>query len=207
MLTAIGLSLDNLNSPVEMAVKSALMYSLATLVAVGVPLLLRRQKFDKNLLGFSRSPEWSDILLGPVGYIPYVILSLSLVWIVTMALPGFDVNEVQEIGFQTMTNQVGYSMAFFTLVVIAPIAEEILFRGYLYSKLKRYIGLIGAVLLTSLCFAVLHLQLNVGIDVFALSIMLCLLREFTGSIWAGILLHMTKNFIAFYFLFIAPMAL
>ncbi len=204
LLAVAGFPLSNLSSTVEVAVKTALMYVSAALIAIGIPLTLQRKKLNWSTLGLNRLPEWSDILLGPVAFIPYYILTLILMLIAVAVLPGFDVSQVQETGFQSLTNQTGYVMAFLTLVVMAPLAEEVLFRGYLYGRLKRYIGLIGAIVLTSLCFAVLHLQLNVGIDVFALSIVLCVLREFTGSIWAGVLLHMTKNFIAFYFLFIAP---
>jgi len=61
-----------------------------------------------------------------------------------------------------------------------------------------------AALVTSLVFAAVHGQWNVAIDTFALSLVLCALREVTGTIWAGILLHMFKNAIAFYVLFIYP---
>jgi membrane protease YdiL (CAAX protease family) len=48
------------------------------------------------------------------------------------------------------------------------------------------------------------LQWNVAADTFALSLVLCTLRQITGNIWAGVLLHMIKNGIAYYFLFINP---
>jgi membrane protease YdiL (CAAX protease family) len=95
-------------------------------------------------------------------------------------------------------------LAFVTLVVLAPIAEETLFRGYLYGKLKGHVPAIIAAIATSLLFGVAHMQWNVGIDVFILSLVLCGLRSLTGSIWSGILVHMIKNAIAFYFLFINP---
>ena len=93
-------------------------------------------------------------------------------------------------------------LAFITLVVIAPVAEEVLFRGYLYGKLKKYVPVWAAILITSALFGLIHGTWNVAVDTFALSIILCLLRESTGGIWASILLHMIKNGIAFYFLFI-----
>ena len=87
---------------------------------------------------------------------------------------------------------------------MAPISEDILFRGYLFGKLRKYAPLWLSVLLTSLLFVLVHFQLNVSIDVFALSIVLCLLRVYTKSLWASILLHALKNAIAYYFLFINP---
>jgi membrane protease YdiL (CAAX protease family) len=95
-------------------------------------------------------------------------------------------------------------LAFVTLVVVAPIAEEIIFRGYMYGKLKKFVPIWVAILATSLLFGAVHGAWNLAIDTFALSIVLCSLREFTGNIWASILLHMVKNGIAFYILFIYP---
>jgi len=54
-------------------------------------------------------------------------------------------------------------------------------------------------------FAVAHFSWNVGVDVFALSIVLCSLRIMTKTIWAPILVHMIKNGIAFFILFISPL--
>ena len=63
-----------------------------------------------------------------------------------------------------------------------------------------------AIILTSLLFAIMHRQWNVGLNVFALSVILCLFREITGTIYAGIIVHMLKNAIAFYLLYIVGMA-
>lgn len=63
-------------------------------------------------------------------------------------------------------------------------------------------GVFGSSLVVSMVFGILHGQWNVGVNVFALSLVMCLLREYTGSVWAGIVLHMTKNALAFYMLFV-----
>jgi membrane protease YdiL (CAAX protease family) len=93
------------------------------------------------------------------------------------------------------------------LIIVAPVAEEVLFRGYLYGKLRKSVPVWAAIGIVSVLFGSIHGQWNVAIDVFALSIVLCVLREITGSIWAGILLHMVKNGLAFYILFINPAVL
>ena len=95
-------------------------------------------------------------------------------------------------------------MAFLTLVVIAPVAEETIFRGYLLGKLRKFVPVWLAILATSVLFGAVHGAWNLAIDTFALSVVMSLLRQNTGSLWASILLHMTKNGIAFYILFINP---
>ena len=57
-------------------------------------------------------------------------------------------------------------------------------------------------LIVSILFGVLHGQWNVGVNVFALSLVLCGLREITGTIYAGMIVHILKNALAFYLLYL-----
>ncbi len=77
-------------------------------------------------------------------------------------------------------------------------------RGYLFGKLRRESGFWLSAVITSAVFGFVHLQWNVGVDVFALSLVLCFLREKTGAIWAGMILHMLKNSVAYVLLFLQP---
>ena len=61
-------------------------------------------------------------------------------------------------------------------------------------------SMIISALLVSVLFGVVHLQWNVGVTVFAMSLVLCGLREVTGTIYAGILMHMLKNGLAMWIL-------
>jgi membrane protease YdiL (CAAX protease family) len=78
-------------------------------------------------------------------------------------------------------------------VVVAPIAEEIIFRGYLYGVMRRYCGRIPALLFSSLLFAAIHGNLSALPGLFILAVTLCLLYERTGSLWANITLHAAFN--------------
>lgn len=203
-LRQLGVSFSGSNPAIVNAVLALAVYAITLCIVIGVPWALYRHGTGLRILGFQRLPTWLDIILGPLGIIPYFILSGLLLTAVTQLVPGFDGTQAQEVGFQHITKQYEYLLAFVTLVILAPLAEELLFRGYLYGKLRTVSGVVVATLVTSIVFGALHGQWNVGLDVFALSIVLCLLREKTGSIWAGVLLHATKNGIAFYFLFINP---
>lgn len=103
-----------------------------------------------------------------------------------------------------------FIMAFVVLVVLAPIVEELLYRGYLYSKLRNSFSIWLSIIVTSIAFGAAHLwvgpdlplQWAVAVDTFTLSLVMCATREYTGAIWVPIMMHMAKNGIAFYFLFI-----
>jgi len=93
-------------------------------------------------------------------------------------------------------------VAFILLVVIAPIAEEIVFRGFLYGKLRIAAPKWLAILIISFLFGLIHFQWNVGISVFAMSVVSCTLREITGTIYAGTLVHMINNGVAFFLVYV-----
>jgi membrane protease YdiL (CAAX protease family) len=184
---------------------AALIYLLAFAIAFGVPYLIGRRRVDLKTLGLTRLMSWTDIGLAPIGFIVYLIITAILLITAIRFIPGFPADQAQDIGFRGLTNQMGYFLAFTTLVIVAPIAEETLFRGYLYGKLRGSVPIWVAMIATSIVFGAVHGQWNVALDTFALSMVMCCLREITGSIWAGILLHMIKNTIAFYLLFISPL--
>lgn len=203
-LVDLGVPLAETNEAIFSAVIGAVVYVLTITLVIGLPWLVRGYRTSREDLGLATLPRWLDLLLAPAGFIVYLILSALLILLATQVLTFVDFDQVQETGFNQLSQQFEYVLAFLALVVVAPVAEEILFRGYLFGKLRKHVPLWIAILITSLLFALAHGAWNVGIDVFALSIVLCLLRVVSRSLWPSILLHMIKNGLAFYLLFINP---
>lgn len=193
-----------INESIINTVIAALVYVLTLVIVIGVPLKARGIKTSKAELGLTRWPSWTDIVFAPMGFLLYLIAAGILLAAVTAIFPGFDADEAQEVGFDGISHIYEYVLAFLTLVVVAPLAEEVLVRGYLYGKLRKVTSVVGAVVITSLLFSLMHFQWNVALNVLPLGIILALLRESTGSIWASVLLHMVKNGVAFYVLFVNP---
>lgn len=192
-----------LTTPYGLMVASALMYvcMLAILLGAGIKSPLLRT--NRSELAFRGLPTWVDVSLPFVAFVVYMGLTWLFATAIQAVVPGFDVQQPQDLGFSQLSTLNEYVIAFVALVVVAPLVEELIFRGYLYGRLKRFgVPVWGAILVTSLLFGLVHIQPNVIVDTFALSIVLCLLREMTGSIWAGVVLHSLKNFVAFYLLFI-----
>lgn len=79
--------------------------------------------------------------------------------------------------------------------VIAPVVEELVFRGFLYRAWERRWGWIPAMFMSSIAFAIYHpgfgWQLVAGI------LYVCVLRR-TGTLWAPILLHSLHNIVLWY---------
>ena len=175
------------------------------IMSAGNVFLVRRH-FTVQESGLSRPMSWRDIGLGVAGFILYALLSM-LVLTIARTVPGFNVEEAQQLGLTTLFGTERL-LGFLVLVILTPFFEELLFRGILFSKLRATgLGLWPTALLISGLFGVAHGQWNVGLDVFCLSMVACYLRETTGAIWAGMLVHMIKNMIAFYFMFVAMQGL
>ena len=83
-------------------------------------------------------------------------------------------------------------------VTLAPLMEELFFRGFLYPVLARRLGLTFAVFLTALGFAALHgaqLMFSWGpvLVIFLVGLVLTMVRAKTNSVAAGVLIHMAYN--------------
>ena len=198
---------DLLTTPVWMTITNAIIYALALFLIIWAPIkFFKKKPLSRKNLGLDDLPTWTDLGLAPVGFIVYLILASILVAIF-QKFPFFDADQAQELGYQMLNNGFDRIVAFFALCIIAPIAEELIFRGWLYAKLRtkipgKKLSLILSILLVSVLFGLLHGQWNVGVNVFAMSIVLCVLREITGTIYSGILLHILKNTVAFILVYI-----
>jgi hypothetical protein len=207
VLQGAGVPFDQVSDSLFQTVVGAVIYALTLLIVIGVPWLVKKVRTSKEELGMQRLPNLMDFVWVPSGAIVYLILTAIITTLAMSFLTFVDYDQVQDTGFTAMGAQSEYVLAFIMLVVIAPIAEELLFRGYLFGKLRKYAPLWISILITSVLFALVHFAWNVGLDVFALSVVLCLLRVVSGSLWPSIMLHMLKNGVAFYFLFINPTVL
>jgi len=88
----------------------------------------------------------------------------------------------------------------FLAVIVAPICEEFVFRGYIYATLKRFSCRVFATISSALFFAVVHGNLWSLFPLFIVAIGLTIIYEISGSLWAPILTHMLFNGITTFFL-------
>ncbi len=172
-------------------------------------LLLKRQKKTLGSIGLNKRPAIKQVGKWVIkGYAVYFVIFIAVISIVS--LTGLvDTDQAQQLGY---TNPAGYDLmwAFLSLVILPPIAEEIVFRGYLFSSLKKYITVPAAGIVVSVLFAVAHLEIGSGtplnyaaaLDTLVLSLVLVYVTQKSGSLWPAIGIHALKNLIAFMTLFV-----
>jgi hypothetical protein len=177
-------------------------YVYVAMVAIIAAVAWRRyRKLSLEQIGLARLPEWSDIGLSLAGVIVYMLAS-TIALTLASNIPGFSPDQAQNLGLGRLFGG-DVAIGFLVLVILTPLFEEVIFRGFLYGRLRNLqLPWWVASLIVSVLFGVAHMQWNVGVDVFFFSMVACLLREMTGSIWAGVLLHMVKNFLAFLVTFV-----
>ncbi|KMO38008.1 hypothetical protein VQ03_18320 [Methylobacterium tarhaniae] len=81
------------------------------------------------------------------------------------------------------------------LVVLAPLAEEMLFRGDLFGRLRRIASPSAAVAIATAVFVLCHAERGLlqPVSVLPLGVVLGVLRLWTGSLWPCIALHAASN--------------
>ena len=171
---------------------------------------IRRRGIKLNEIGLGRLPKSSDTGYALVSFGIYFVLLAIIMYCIGEYIPGINLEQEQQIGFESATGAAALGLVFISLVILPPIVEEIMIRGFLYSGLRHKLGRFVSAIVASAIFGVAHLQLGAGapplyvaaIDTFVLSMVLIALRERTGSLWAGILVHALKNGLAFTALFI-----
>jgi membrane protease YdiL (CAAX protease family) len=85
----------------------------------------------------------------------------------------------------------------FCVVVLSPLWEEFFFRGWLWTGLRRYWGVLPVMIATTLPWLLLHSfdGLLRPLYLLPMGVMLCLARQYCGGIRASIALHVLNNLI------------
>lgn len=80
--------------------------------------------------------------------------------------------------------------------VIAPVVEEIFFRGFVFAGLRPRYGWQKAAVISAVLFALLHFTLTAILPIFILGLIFAYLYQISESIWPPILMHMLTNALA-----------
>ena len=113
-------------------------YALALFVIIFVPWKVLKRKTTRDELGMRGLPTWTDVLLAPIGFIVTLFLGGALTYIMMAFLPEINWQQAQEVGYHGLYRASDFAAAFICLVVLAPLCEEIIFRGWLYGNIDHF---------------------------------------------------------------------
>lgn len=181
-----------------------LLFALASVLhylprTISQPILLRRGRLYPK----------QDILFAISAYVmalPLVAFANEIAnWILYLFYGPLELPDQLAVQFLKMTlgNPGYFFLATTTIVVLAPLIEETLFRGFLQSFLRKHLGARAAILIASLCFSMFHYSFAQGVSnlpiiasLFVLALFLGFLYERQGSLLASVSLHAIFNLIS-----------
>lgn len=167
----------------------ALISGLLTLFILWLVFLIRRKKIfqEVGLHKFNKRKVLPLILLGgATAFFVSCVLSL-------LPLP----ESLMESYMESSQGLLSGSLAVMILstVIVAPIVEEVVFRGLILSRLKKSMNVWVAIVISSLLFALMHGQLLWSTYTFFLGMLLVIIAERLNTIGASIILHMAFNLV------------
>lgn len=177
------------------AIRAGFLLLLAFHVAVAIAIVIAARWRGKH--------QWRDL----IGWSPFR-LGDKWVWLIMLAALIYSVSADSLIGhflphppaqLSIPSDRVVATALFALAVVFAPIAEEFLFRGWIYTALRAHWGLWPALLISSALFGFAHYEGThlYALAVFPIGLALGLIRERTGSIKVSIGYHAFNNLAAF----------
>jgi membrane protease YdiL (CAAX protease family) len=177
----------------------------AYLVFAGAQLLIIWTAYHKSKISIKkagyRRPKLSLVVDVLAAFGVYTVMSVVANRLFAFLFTSVDLNQAQVTGFESAKN-LSLVLPMISFVIIAPMFEELFFRGFLYRGLRNNFGIVASAIITSLLFGLVHRQWNLAIDTFALSISLIYVFEITGNLWAAVALHALKNAISFVVLYL-----
>ncbi len=187
--SAIDPDLESLGSVLALqAVLAGAMLGVAFVVASETGLAKPHQ------LGLGRSLH-KPIRTAATAYLIYVAFAV----VISVLLSPEQEDIARDLGVDEGT--LGAIAAFFLIVIAAPIAEEVFFRGFIFAGLRSALPFWGAAIISGAIFGAFHFtgsdSLPVVLQLAILGAILAWVYERSGSIRPAIALHMINNAIAF----------
>ncbi len=155
---------------------------------IPVWIILRLRKATWADIGF-KTARSSVLALG----CGLVFLAFGVNFINNMVMVFLKIPIQAEKFFGIVTNLNNPTVFLITGILIAPLFEETIFRGFFFTGLRQKLGWKKAALISSAIFGFCHLQVAAFIPTFVIGLIFCYLYERSASIWPGIILHTLVN--------------
>ncbi|MCX5692921.1 MAG: CPBP family intramembrane metalloprotease [Candidatus Omnitrophica bacterium] len=166
--------------------------------------ILMKYREKLSSLGIVLTDFYKNVLSGITAYIfilpiLIVVLILSVLFLDKIGYKA-PPQPVFDMFFEEKRSNVILFLTVF-VSVLGPIIEEIFFRGFLYSAVKKRFGVLVGVLLSGALFSMLHVNIAGFLPIMILGVLMAYLYEETGSLVTSISVHIVHNSIIVGFVF------
>jgi membrane protease YdiL (CAAX protease family) len=172
----------------------AILFVLMTLGEGAIPLgawlfSIRKYRCKWESLGFRKFDVKKGLLLAIA--IVGIGIAISYGYEVLLQRLGYDTST--DVSFPFSANGIGITFFAIIAVLVAPIAEETFFRGFMFQGIRKRIGFAWAAIISAAIFAIAHMSAESLVPIFFLGLMLAWLYHKTQSIWPCIIVHAAYN--------------
>ncbi|WP_296316556.1 type II CAAX prenyl endopeptidase Rce1 family protein [Winogradskyella sp. UBA3174] len=137
------------------------------------------------------------IILYAIGF---VIVNAIVIRIVTNLFGAEDTIAVMQTlnsraEIDNVLSQYGFSVAFFSVAVIVPLYEEIIFRGIILSSIEKHIGFLGANIIQASLFSLVHMSFQLFLYYFIFGLITGYMVKKSEGLFVGFVFHAVNNFL------------
>ena len=162
---------------------------LLTILIFWIVAKIRKKKFVKSAaLNKLKPATIAPILIGGIAFNFAISYLMGIIPFPQSWIDSYQASSSEVLG------GAGIAM-WISVVVMAPLVEELTFRGFIYTRLKQGMAKWVAAILTSLIFGIVHGTIIWAMYTFVFSLCLLYIFERTNSLWGCILFHMAFNFV------------
>ncbi|MCQ9208528.1 MAG: CPBP family intramembrane metalloprotease [Omnitrophica bacterium] len=186
---------------------SLLNTGIMDLALLGFIVYFVKVKYSQNLaaIGLKIKGATKTIFLAVLSYIAFLPILIFILLLLVLLAAVFDYQPPQQTLFKVFLREerTGFLIyATMMIVILGPIVEEVFFRGFAYTAIRKKWGILRARAITAVVFAGLHGTLIGFLPITALGFLLAYMYEKTGSLISSITIHILHNGLMLSFLFL-----
>lgn len=139
-------------------------------------------------IGIRKASNYNYIVYGLGGGACLIAVILLLGWPINVLQPDLEPQLYEEM-LRASGGNASFLMVFLIGTVLAPLSEELFYRGMIYPVFRKYIGSFWGRITAGILFGLVHMDLWRALPLAAGGIILCYIYEKTGSIFVSTLAH------------------
>lgn len=171
-------------------------YMILVVLGVGVLMIVNgrtaEEQFGLGRLPVSTVAGWSLLIYGAIVFIEIPLSEIMEAAMNAIHLPHPEQQSVEI--FRQLNEPLAIFQYMLFAVVLAPLIEELFFRGFLLTFFKNYTTTLGAIFFSAGIFAFAHANIDSAIPLWVLGIVLGIAYQHTGSLLLPIGIHACWNF-------------
>lgn len=191
--------------PMQTLSARSLLASMLLQTLLYLPMVVRfvlLPKQEREHLGFRRAFR---LVLSSVGIILIFSSLLSALHVDTLIMQLTDCPEQQDVVQSMMDGNTAQRLVLAAAAIImAPVGEEVCFRGFVYNILRQRAGVWAATLATGVLFGAIHASLVQFLPLAFFGFVQCIIYERSKTLWVPMAVHAVFNTISVLFILLMP---